>query len=238
MVTRPDADVAGTPAWWLERGQRSVQRRNRKDGLTVERIIEQALAVVEAEGAERLTIRRLAEVLGTGPASLYRHVATREEIIALVVDRFLEPLGTQEPPPGLAWQERARWLAVKFREHLLDHTNVVPLMVEAQMLGPNSMAGRQRVLRGFLKAGLDAESAIRAYLAIVHFTVASVQLEIQRRNGTAADRKALQRLFASQDPDRYPDVVANAELLAGEDSDLEFRFALNALLQGIDNLRK
>jgi AcrR family transcriptional regulator len=234
----PEDELPGSARWWLQRERRNGRRRARPNGITAERIVAEAMAIIDAAGADALTLRRLADSLGTGPASLYRHVASREEIVTLVVDHFLEPMVTRDGADGTSWRERAQWFATEFRQHLLDHPNIVPLMTAAQMLGPNAMAARQRVLRGFIKAGLDAEVAVRAYLVIVHFTVAVVQLDARPSPKTTAERQALQRLFASQDPDRYPDVVSNADLLAHHDSDAEFAFGLSALLYGIDRLRK
>jgi AcrR family transcriptional regulator len=65
----------GSAPWWLARRITASRRRPRADGLTVDRISEAALQVAERDGLEALTMRRVADELGTGPASLYRHVA-------------------------------------------------------------------------------------------------------------------------------------------------------------------
>jgi AcrR family transcriptional regulator len=224
-------------AWWLRRQERNPRHRARKDGLTIERIIDAALVIIEEEGPEALTVRRLAQSLGTGSASLYRHVASRAELIALVVDHVLEPLSREQPPPGLDWREQAAWLATRFRDHLREHPAVVPLVARSQLLGPNAMAGRQRVLRGFLSEGFDAESAVLAHRVIVRFILA-VLLDARHPAVSAADQRALRDLFASQDAGRLPDIVAQAGVFARYDADAEFAFGLTALLHGIDRLRR
>jgi len=238
MGNSPDAPPApGSAAWWLEYQQRGLRRRVRKDGLTIERIVDAALAIIEREGAEGLTVRRLAQSLGTGSASLYRHVASRAEVITLVVDRVLEPLGREQPPSGLDWQEGAAWLATRFRDRLREHPGVVPLVARSELLGPNAMAGRQRVLRGFTGAGLDAGAAVLAYRVIVHFTLA-VLLDARHPAGGEDGPRALRDLFRSQDLGRFPDIVAQADVLARYDADAEFTFGLTALLHGIGRLRR
>ena len=224
----------GSAQWWLARAERSGPRRVRRDGITLDRVVAHALAIIDSEGAARLTLRRLADELHTGPASLYRHVSSREEILTLAVDSFLSPLSELHPPAGLDWLGRLRWLALSFRQHLLAHPNMAPLMLAAQMLGPNAMAGRQRALRAFLEAGMSVETAARAYLAIIHFTLVSAQLEARPTLATPDQRQARHELFAQQDPNLYPDVVANAPVLAELDASDEFEFGLDALLRGIE----
>ena len=66
----------GSAAWWAAHAERLRRRRPRSGGFTVETIVDAALRIVDAEGADALTVRRLASSLGTSSASLYRHVAS------------------------------------------------------------------------------------------------------------------------------------------------------------------
>jgi AcrR family transcriptional regulator len=222
----------GSPAWWLEHTASSTARRPRIDGITIERITAAALGILEAEGADALTMRRLANELGTGPASLYRHVAGRDELIVLIVDRVLGEI-TETAVAGLDWRQVADSTARRFRSHLLAHRAVVPLISGAQMLGPSSMRGRDFAIRVFVGAGLVPADAVCAYQAIVHFTVANVQLEVRAAAHTSHERAVLARLFREQDPERHPAVVEHADVIAAQDSDAEFDFGLRAILDGI-----
>jgi len=191
--------------------------------------------LVEGQGAEALTMRRLADQMGTALSSLYRHVASREEVLTLVVDAVLGGLTMSEAAGG-DWQATLRLNAHLFRHHLLTHDNVVPLISETQMLGPNAMHQREIYLTVFIGAGFDPATAVRSYLAIVHFTIANVQLNLREAAGSQDRRRALRRLFAGQDPSILPTVVAHATALADHDSDAEFDFGLEALIDGIDKL--
>jgi AcrR family transcriptional regulator len=79
----------GSAAWWEDRVERDARTRPRADGLTLTRIVEVALALVDCEGLDALTVRRLATDLETGSASLYRHIASRDELLVLMVDHVL-----------------------------------------------------------------------------------------------------------------------------------------------------
>src|SRR5436853_107267 len=79
--------AAGSAAMGRSTSNRSIRlarRRPRSEGLTIERIIDEALALVDEEGLDALTVRRLATRLDTGSATLYRHVASRTELLVLM----------------------------------------------------------------------------------------------------------------------------------------------------------
>jgi AcrR family transcriptional regulator len=222
----------GTAPWWLARRITAARRRPRADGLTMDRICEAALQIAERDGLEALTMRRVADELGTGPASLYRHVAGQDELRVELVDYVLGKLSSL-PSRESDWRATAEWGARQMRGHLLEHSAIMPLLGSAQLLGPNSMVGREFALRLLVDAGLSAEDAVRAYLAVTHFVFAEVQQDIRHAARNRTQRRALRELFASQDEERFPTVVACADALAQHSSDEEFEFGLQALLDRI-----
>src|SRR6266542_4823541 len=83
------------------------RERPARTPLTREAIVEAALRVLARDGTEGLSMRRVAEELGTGPASLYWHVASKDELINLLIDRVASEI--EVPPPGVArWQEQIK----------------------------------------------------------------------------------------------------------------------------------
>lgn len=222
----------GSAGWWLARLQVPKARRLREDGITLDRIVETAVDIVRAYGHEALTMRRLADQLGTGPASLYRHVASREELIALIVDHVVSS-GAGKLPAGGDWRAAAERLARLYRKHLLANREFVPLLASAQMLGPNAIRAREAGVALFVRAGFSPDDAVRSYLTIVRFVMAEVQLDVRWAARTEAERRLLRELFASQDPQQCPMVVEHAGTLASQSSDDEFEFGLAAILEGI-----
>lgn len=228
----------GSAAWWLEREAASRPMRPRADGITLDRILDAALQVTEEEGADALTMRRVAERLGTGAASLYRHVASRDELVVLLVDHVIGlPRSTAPPPASADWRARLTRTARNLREHLLLHRAVVPLITAAQMLGPSTMRGREAVLRYLVADGFDPATAIRVHMTVWHFTVATVQLDARHGARTAEERTVLRDLFAAQEANGLPLVAEHAERFATHDSETEFEFGLAALLVGFEHLR-
>jgi AcrR family transcriptional regulator len=181
-------------------------------------------------------MRRVADVLGTGPASLYRHVAGRDELVALVVDHVIGSIPRARTPQG-DWRTLCEWTSRRFRAHLLDHRAFVPLITSAQLLGPRSMRGREAVVSSLIRQGFSPVDAVRTQLVLQHFIVATVQLDVRAAARTPAERRQLRQLFAGQDPERFPTVVAHADILSTQRSEDEFEFGLRALLDGIAGLR-
>jgi AcrR family transcriptional regulator len=235
VATNADASVPGSAGWWLAQSNEPGERRPRADGITLERIVAAALAVLESGGPEALTMRRVADELDTGAASLYRHVAGREELVVLVVDHVIGS-ASLTLPAGAAWREQAEAMARGFRAHLLANREIVPLFGAAQGLGPNSMLAREVAVSGLIAAGFSPEDAVRAYLTILRFVVVSVQFEARSTARTKAERRTLRKLFRSQDPAHFPTVVALADLLAEQHGEDEFEFGLRVILDGLGPL--
>src|SRR6478736_1153991 len=80
-----------------------------KERLTVERIVDAAMDLMAEQGYDAVSMRSLARALDTGPASLYAHVANREEIDQLVIDRIAAKLELPEPDPE-RWAEQLKQL--------------------------------------------------------------------------------------------------------------------------------
>ena len=222
--------LPGSARWWLDRS--SPPPRRRRGTLTLEAVVAAAGEVLQERGAQALTMRAVAEALGTGQASLYRHVASREELVTLLVDRALAVAGSP-PPAHLDWRAAAEWSAHLFRRHLLERPALVPLLRGTGRLGPESIAGLEHAVSTLVGAGLPPATAGAAAGALATFIIGSVQLTAGIDAGDPGERRARRDLFAAQDPAVRPTVVRHADALAGVGADQEFTVGLTALLDGI-----
>src|SRR5689334_11469949 len=93
MAAAPD------PPWWRKRPESARDR----EPLTREKIVEAALVLLEREGLQGLSMRKLAQELGTGAASLYWHVGDKEQLLSLLLDRIVGESEVVEPDPA-NWQ--------------------------------------------------------------------------------------------------------------------------------------
>ena len=169
------ASVPGSAVWWRGHEERLARRRPHTDGLTLEVVLTEALALVDAEGMDALTVRALATRLGTGSSTLYRHVASRDELLVLLVDAVLGEV--RLPDPQLPGRERVEQLSTELRRVLRSHPHVVPALSGSPILGPNAMRASACGLDNLLAAGHPPERARAAYLALLDYVLGSVAFD-------------------------------------------------------------
>jgi len=117
-------------------------------------------------------VRRLASSLGTSSASLYRHVASVDELLVLLVDRALGEV--VQPADDLAPRGRVVALAAELRRVLLAHPGVVPALRAAPLGGPNAAQGVAWGMRDLLAMGFPPEVAVPGCLALIDYVLGSV----------------------------------------------------------------
>jgi AcrR family transcriptional regulator len=234
------ADALPIPPWSAARERRAGAPA--KAPLTRAAIVEAALAVLDADGLEGVSMRRVAQRLATGPASLYQHVGNKDELLELVLDRVCADMAI--PVPGVGpdgWQEPLKELLRTVRKVLGAHQDLAYVMLGRVPTGPNALSGAEGMLRILRDGGIPVRIAAYAVDALSLF-VASVAYEeaIQRRLiGTMEEAKAyiegVQRYFAALPADRFPTLVAMADQLTtwDENEDDRFEFALEVHVRGI-----
>ncbi|MDF3301420.1 TetR/AcrR family transcriptional regulator [Streptomyces tropicalis] len=234
--TGPSGAAVGSADWWRGRYALRDRRRARPGGLTLDAITATALRIADDEGLDALTMRAVADRLSVRHTSLYRHVASREELLVELVDHMLGEI--RLPGPGRGWRAGTESGAREYRRVLLAHRALVPLLPRGQLLGPNALRAREAGLRLLVEAGWPAERAVRIYLTVTHYVVGAVVLDTGGAARTAARRAAMADLFASLPAGRHPLVTAHSALLGGPDGDDEFDFGLRCLLDGIASTRE
>lgn len=217
-----DAIEPGSAPWWDAHTERLRRRRPRAGGLTVERIVDEAIDLMDAEGLDALTVRALTARLGTSSATLYRHVASVEELLVLVIDRVLGDV--ELPDPDRSGRDRTLQLAAEFRRVLLEHPGVVPALRAAPLLGPNAQRSAENGLANLVDAGYPPEVATQGYLAIIDYILGSVFFD----TAGIVDRRPEPRL--AQEPSIFAVQRAAFDGVTSEDV---FHFALTALLDGL-----
>src|SRR3954451_1834385 len=147
MVKTPgNYDPAGIPdpPW---RQQRAARTRT---PLSRDAIVNAAIEVLDEEGAEALSMRRVAEKLGAGAASLYWHVPSKAALIDLILDRVGAELELPEPDPS-RWQEQLKEVMRSIRAVLARHRDLARLSLGRVPVGPNlvrSLEWQLAVMRG------------------------------------------------------------------------------------------
>ena len=172
-------------------------------------------------------MRRLATELGTGTATLYRHVPSREVILVEALDLVLgEVADAPRPSRRAGWRGEIEAVADALRAALLRHPALTPLFASSRALnGPHALAGREHILAILRGAGLDARQTVDAYLVLIHYVVGFAFTEAgdraRRDDPPAAD---VRQFYARLDPGTLPATVALADRLADRDADRGLAF--------------
>lgn len=136
--------------------------------LSRERITAAALGLVEEDGLDGLSMRKVAARLGTEAMSLYRHVRDKADLLDALQDELLGRV----PVPGAGpWPDEVRRVATGFRELLFAHPRVVPLLATRPATTPRGLALVEAGV-GLLRAGgFDAEDAVVAFQTVFCFVI-------------------------------------------------------------------
>jgi AcrR family transcriptional regulator len=204
--------------------------------LSIGQVCQEALRIVDEGGLRGLTMRRLADELGTGPASLYRYVSSREELLVEVADLVLGELDA--PDPALHWREAVAQLAHDLRRVLVGHRGLVVISSNAPLLGPNAMRVRELFWSVMDREGCEPEFAVQTYAAVMHFVVCSAifSAAAAERGSTAWSGEVssgLNELLDLLPARRYPTVLKFSEYADKPDPERDFSFGLRALIDGL-----
>ncbi len=207
--------------------------------LTRKKVLDAALRLVDEDGADALTMRRLGQALDCDPMALYRYADNRAALLDGVAETVLARLII--PADRTGWETRLRDAAHDFRRLALDHPNVVPLIVARPLATPLGLrpAGTLRPLEQILAllvgAGFPPDHALhvyRAYFGLLHGHVLNELQEVlvDPRATDALLRLGLDRL----PPEEFPHIRSVADaLLAGYDGQAELDRSLDILLDGL-----
>lgn len=196
--------------------------------LTLDRIVAAAVELLDAEGVDRLSMRRLAERLGAGAMSLYWHVENKDVVFDLALDAVLEYRGPPQTT-GADWRGNVVHMLEDWRGAMLRHPWSAALLPR-RALGP-SVLGRLELLSSTLSAAGVADRDLNvAIWSIWNYVMGAT---ITRGNFERSDDD----LAAAQDHltqvgERYP-TIARSRLLLDSDWDGAFRKGLDFLLDGV-----
>lgn len=214
-----------------------------RTAVTREAVLDGALDIIDREGLDALTMRRLGQRLGRDPMVLYRHAENRTALLDAVVERVLGLL--EIPEDDLPWQERLRATAHRFRAIALDHPNVVPLLATRPLATPlglrplGTLRPLERILDVLETAGFAPADALHVYRAYFGLLLGHVLTELQELVANPDETDALLRLGLHRlPPAEFPRIRAIAGAFLGYDGSAELDRAITILLAGLDARRR
>lgn len=206
-----------------------------RPAIPLDRILTAALRIADEEGAQALTMRRLASELNSSTAMLYRHFKSRADLVCQIVDCvFKEAKLPASAFPQTDWRQACRALARRMFAVLDQHRGVAQLLLEATPNGPHATVLRERALAMMLDNGFAPPLAARAYATLARF-VLGFAIQIGGQSAAAGEDAALSAAFHQLDRTAFPATFALADELPVPLEE-EFAFGLDLMIAGLELL--
>ncbi|MER7753563.1 TetR/AcrR family transcriptional regulator [Kitasatospora sp. NPDC097643] len=226
------------PSVWARRQREPDQPSLSRDG-----IVREAIVMLDAEGIEALSMRKLATRLNAGATSLYRHVATKDELMELAVDEVFGEI-TLPPADRPDWRAAATEAAQAFRATALRHPWLSSVLGQAGLayLGPNLMSYGERLTAFFTAAGFP--EPVRAIDTLISYVVGmstteAAWLTTVARSGETEAAFIARLMPAAQEATAGFEHLADAYAVAAADPDpaaardTKFAYGLEVVLDGL-----
>ena len=219
------------------------QAPGRRPALTREQILTAAVAIIDADGVEALTLRRLGQALGRDPMAIYRHAADKDALLDGVVEHVAAELITPREPGSNGdenWEAVLHRTAHTFRQVSLAHPHVVPLLLTRPLSGPlalrplGSLQLLEELIELFSNVGFDQHGALHAARLFTGFLYGHVLNELQEQIHNPDETDDLLRLGLQQLPlTQFPRLRSLATALAAYDGAAELDEGLTIVLAGL-----
>jgi AcrR family transcriptional regulator len=229
-----DVDQASTAA---------APATGRRPALTRDQILTAAVAIIDDEGVEALTMRRLGQALGRDPMAIYRHAADKDALLDGIVEHVAAELITPREPDSNGdgnWEAELRRTAHTFRRVALAHPHVVPLLLTRPLSGPlalrplGTLQLLEELIELFSTAGFDQHGALHAARLFTGFLYGHVLHELQEQILDPDEIDDLLRLGLHRLPrTQFPRLRSLATALATYDGATELDEGLTIILAGL-----
>jgi AcrR family transcriptional regulator len=213
---------------------------SRRSRLSRETIVDAAFRVLDREGLDALSMRRLAQELGTGAASLYWHVRDKDELIDLLLERAIGELSPPGPPDPDRWQEQVKDFARASRALFARHRDLARASLGRVPFGPSLVVVVESTL-AILKAGgvPDRIAAYAGDLLALYVAATSYEesLGLRSPSGDDVTPEEMTQMFTSYlgglPQEAFPHIHAMLGHLVGGGPDERFELGLEVIVAGL-----
>lgn len=206
-------------------------------------IVEAALGVLDSEGLDAVTMRRVAEELGTGPASLYAHVEHKDDLVAAVLDRVISEVTLPGDPDPDRWQEQIKAVLRDGLAVFGRHRDISRAALGTIPTGEGALPVVDAIVGILLASGVSRQvAAWSADILALYLTATAYEQSLEnapergQSDGllpTSTPDAEMQSWFASLPADRFPHLTAMAGPLTAGGAEERFEFGLDLLVRGI-----
>lgn len=223
-------------------GERQRPAPGPKPGLSVQVIVETAIAIADDEGLPALSMKKLAQHLGCGTMSLYRYVPGKDQLVELMFDTAIGPPAFPDAASA-GWREVVTGWAHATRDFYLRHPWALHVATGPRMMGPNEVAWVERVLDALHRVGVPAPRTGEIVMAVNGYVRGAVQPFVAERSASHIRLLPItsEGGLAPEVHQRFPALIAALEAGAfggsgGEDKEDGFDVGLGWLVDGIEEV--
>jgi AcrR family transcriptional regulator len=198
--------------------------------LTRARIIDAALHVMDTEGLEAVSMRRVAREVGVEAMSLYNHVRDKEDLLDGMVEQIMGAFPDLDEPADGDWLAYGREIARGWRAMLKSHPGAIQLFAErkAPLHTPDALRPTDRALGALMHIGLSERDAVQAFHAIGGYIFGYVMMETGQLFGDDMSHELPLAVGA-----QLPNLALCSPFLHDCDFDEQFEFGLDLMLHGL-----
>jgi AcrR family transcriptional regulator len=199
------------------------------------RIISAAVDLIEREGVEAVSMRRIAALLDCGVMSLYNHVPSKAALLDDVAERVISGIEFTAMP-GASWEEQVRAQARAFRAIARKYPRSTMLVVSRPTTSLTGLRPIENALATLREAGCGGNEAVLIVRAFIAFIMGSLLREVGVTPGPRDDDGSVIGATvqaASPDPAEFPQMTSLAAELSRRDPDGDFEFGLDLLVHAI-----
>jgi AcrR family transcriptional regulator len=223
---------------------RSTRNRPAKAPLSVDSVVEAALAILMSDGLDAVTMRRVAAALDTGAASLYVYVPNREGLLRAMLDRVIAPIEFEAPDPS-RWRLQLHSLLQRLHDVLVAHPGIAAMTLADPPTTEAVLRLTENLLGILLAGGLDAQDAawtcdISMLLVMGTAREDDVRRPHERADDDRSDDRDLDeqvdeiyQIMSGLPPERFPLLTAHAAQMVAGTAAERFRFAIDVVIDGV-----
>lgn len=201
--------------------------------LTRSQIVTAAMSIVDRDGLDALSMRRLATDLGVGTMSLYYHVPDKSALYDLILDAGMSEVDLSADDPGAPVETRVLGVAHAMRDALLNHPRAAIIAMSRSMRTPAQLRPVEKLLQILLDAGMSPAQAMQTVNVIGQYAVGVTTMYANHTDDTEF-RDEREGDYTELTPEDFP-AMFQAMQHADEfgDWDADFEAGLAALIKGL-----
>jgi AcrR family transcriptional regulator len=224
-------------------GTGPVSRRERpaKPALSQATIIDAAMTLLATDGLDGVSMRRVAQALDTGPASLYVYVRNRDELVALLMDQIAGAIALPTVGPHTDWREQLIDLMLAGIKELGRYPGIAVAMFATVPQSPNALAVTETMLALLGQGGLSRQARAWAVdVLALYITAAGAEQTMHAEKGKADlllqdVHTGAREAFADLSAEQYPQITDLHQELTYGSMEQRTRWSIDVLINGILN---